>query len=88
MIHSYQLHPLSKLYREETLREARVRHLVCIGRKCTVSRERKRKSVSGRREGLGVKQLRHAGPDDAWPLIPTQQEEVRWRGNRAGDQAG
>ena len=23
MIHPYQLHPLSKLYREETLREAR-----------------------------------------------------------------
>ena len=28
MIHPYQLHSLGKLYHEEALREARVRHLV------------------------------------------------------------
>lgn len=32
MIHPYQLHPLSKLYREEALREANKRHLISLAK--------------------------------------------------------
>ena len=56
MIHPYQLHPLSKLYREETLREARSRNLVHRAKVHREPREKEkvRQRSSRRSEGQAV----------------------------------